>query len=252
MTWHLPIPKRLHLYWDSGPIDWLRWQTVVTFAKLNPDWSIIFHRPAKPYTGTRDWVTGENKYIYDGPDHFNPSLVQITGSIKFPTSLSPIHRSDLLRWKLLADEGGVWADMDIIWTKPMAAMECNHPDNKAKEYFCYFGKFNQHRIGLLMSAGKSDLFKAVYQDACTVSAFKEIDYQAIGSALLNWRQLPPSHFNISRETVYPLMPEQIFDYSGYLLDLPAKTIGVHWFAGHPLAAKYIQGKGTKCLINKLV
>ena len=60
--WHLDkIPKILHVYWGGSSLPKLRYLTIESFAKYNPDWEVRVYVPATPVEG-HSWSTFEQKY----------------------------------------------------------------------------------------------------------------------------------------------------------------------------------------------
>ena len=57
MEWQLNIPKIFHVYWGGGVMPYIRFLTVKSFMKYNPDWEIMFWYPKYPSTHVT-WPTG--------------------------------------------------------------------------------------------------------------------------------------------------------------------------------------------------
>lgn len=89
----MPIPKIVHLTWKdkSIPEKWKR--CVASWKKTNPDWEI------------RLWTDADNRAYIQGnyPDFLGT----------FDGYIYPIQRADAIRYFLLRDFGGIYADMDI-------------------------------------------------------------------------------------------------------------------------------------------
>ena len=79
------IPKRAFFYWGGKPLPWIRQQSIQSFRELNPDWKV--------------------SVVADDP--------------LFPGD-TVIKRSDIYRYRELADRGGAYFDSDIYFTRPMA------------------------------------------------------------------------------------------------------------------------------------
>lgn len=166
--------------------------------------------------------------------------------------MSDVHRSDILRWRLLSTVGGVWSDMDILFTKPMDKLSCNVEANRpARTYLCWWGAITPHRIGFLMSTPSNPFFMAIHDMA--LASIHPGGYQSGGSELLNMLGISDGNgvVNMERDTVYPLHAEQIFDFSSTRYEFKRSTVGVHWYAGHPLAARYMMDNKPRCIIDKL-
>jgi hypothetical protein len=117
------IPKKLHLYWGRNePLSFMRYMTAASFAHHNPGWQVIVHYPEQP-NKTVPWHSHEHKSCRAAwPDWFD-KLSDIPGvELRFIAGQSDrpeVLRSDLLRWKLLAEEGGFWSDFDILFRAPL-------------------------------------------------------------------------------------------------------------------------------------
>ena len=68
--WHLKeIPKILHVYF-GGPVAYLRYLTIYSFRKQNPDWEIKFYYPKRVYK-KNTWLSNEQEYIFKSKNYFN-------------------------------------------------------------------------------------------------------------------------------------------------------------------------------------
>ena len=128
MTWNLTkIPKVAHFFWDGKPLSFLRWASINSFSVLNPEWTLVFHMTKDDVKA--QWLSHENKQTNcaDYRDWLSklPNL-EIVEEDAF-AGMHGVHQSDLLRTKYLSDDGGLWSDADIIYHKPMSALECNLP-----------------------------------------------------------------------------------------------------------------------------
>jgi hypothetical protein len=82
------IPKRALYYWEGEPMSWLRQQSIATFAKLNPGWSI---------------------------ERIVPTGCPVDGDSR----LARVLRSDWGRYKALSEGGGLYFDTDIVFCRPI-------------------------------------------------------------------------------------------------------------------------------------
>lgn len=89
----MPIPKIVHLTWKNKTIP-ERWKKCVTsWKRTNPDWEV------------RLWTDEDNRrYI---ATHY-PDFLKTFDAYPYP-----IQRADAIRYFLLRDFGGIYADMDI-------------------------------------------------------------------------------------------------------------------------------------------
>jgi hypothetical protein len=128
------IPKRMTFFWAGKTISWLRYMTLYSFVKLNPDWDVhLVTSNAK--VKDKEWechneqdfmtkVEDKNDYYY----LIKKLKITITNwkmeypfqkRIKTWNDISPPHKCDFLEWKTLSNEGGYFSDMDILYLRPM-------------------------------------------------------------------------------------------------------------------------------------
>jgi mannosyltransferase OCH1-like enzyme len=137
--WHLNrIPKTVHFYWGGSKLSYLRFLSVESFQRHNPDWAIEVHVPAIPSNAAPAWDTFQQKNVNIEHDYFS-ELSGIDGvtivehdfsDYDFDNNAHEVHKSDFLRWRLLSTEGGVWSDIDILYVKPMNSLV----ENVEEEY----------------------------------------------------------------------------------------------------------------------
>ena len=247
------IPQICHYYWGRDkPLSWLRWLTVKTFAMLNPDWRVIVWSPRNAGSPP-PWKTKEHvHYTWEGEDWLK-RISEAGANVEareapigdFP-ALSEVHRSDLLRWRLLHTMGGFWSDIDIIYFRPMTELQA---DMTADALLCW-GETDELKdwqaIGFLAGAPGCKLFKEMEQVGLALTKTPNLGYQDLGTHLLNRFALPGATEaagsrigQISQYAVYPF--KTVKGQMGVLwnrhqeLDLRESTIGVHWFAAQRLS-----------------
>tara|TARA_Y100000593_G_scaffold95015_1_gene198298 strand:- start:41214 stop:42098 length:885 start_codon:yes stop_codon:yes gene_type:complete len=258
-SWKLEnIPEILHLYWGGKKdFSFLRYMTILSFHKLNPNWEIRIHIPADTNdTLNPKWSTGEHGLSFSGENYYgdmleycdkydNINIFEFELDLNdIELNLTTVQKSDIYRWYLLADIGGVWSDFDIIYTKPMNEIYLNTYQNRnIKSVICDCFQTNterylvqSHAIGFLMSSGNNQLFWDIYNDSMgTVNS----NYQSAGADLLNVsykylliRDVYDGVVNLDTDTVYPYdwrLIHQLFEpFDGFI---PKNTIGIHWYAG---------------------
>jgi hypothetical protein len=251
--WHLKqIPKIAHFYWGGGNMAYLRYLTVASFMRHNPTWDVFFYVPQYP-ASLHSWISPEQKYADCYQDCAD--LIKGTGatikkidfnSMGFSNTASEVHKSDFLRWNLLNIPGGIWSDMDIIFTRPMDDLCFNKEGFSDINAVVCIGAYG-HSIGFLMGGIGNSCFNTIYQ--ASLRAYNEKSYQCMGSLLCN--SLFPNiasaktggtvPYNLPMDVVYS------YDFNSYkeLFEaMPAKrftnnTIGVHWYGGSDRAGRYL-------------
>ena len=246
------IPKILHLYWGKNkPLSWLRYMTVKSFSILNPDWEINVWYPQLP-NDIITWQTNEQKLNLIKDDWFD-ELEKVGKNVRlkeapindFPL-LSEVHRSDLLRWRLLHTIGGFWSDFDILYFKSMDILKMDYN----KEALLCWGEIEDLKtwqaIGFLAGKEGSDLFFQMEKLGLLLATAPNLSYQDLGTDLLNRfiKAGQKSIYNIGQipqHSVYPFsslrsQKDSIWNNFKYL-DVKENTVGLHWFAGQKLSAK---------------
>ena len=242
MEWELNVPKILHVYWGGKKLSYLRYLTVLTFIKLNPDWDVRFYYPTIPTTHI-PWRTGEQNLPEPQTD-FTSELMNLPitktainfRDYGFKNELSEVHKSDVIRLHLLSTVGGLWSDMDIFYFKPISLFHLNSEKYKNIETF-YCNHDYGHSIGFLMSTPGNKFFESLLNISKSLPPLKE--YQTFGATMYNThfraegtiQQITPA-MNMSMEVVYS---HRAGDTNELLSTNPPKfkkeSIGIHWYAG---------------------
>lgn len=248
------IPRVAHFYWGQDDLPFLRFLTLWSFANLNPDWTLVLHEPETFTDLERTWETPEHRGTGRSVRNYRPFLSAIHNlsvvrhsDRRFPEGLSHVHRSDLLRWELLATEGGVWSDMDIAWGKPLEQV----PDvATSRAFVCFWPQAGawSHSIGFLGSEPGAHPYAEAWALAREhVTALAGRHYQTLGSQLMMRvcpidRPLPEGTTNLSRHVVYPYTWVSIREWiaSAKQVSFRPETVGVHWYAGDPVATHYVR------------
>lgn len=227
------IPKIIHFYWDGSLQSYLQHLTVVSFKKHNPDWEVNLFMPKSLSKTAASWVTNEQRDRYTGEDYLEETKKLCTVRlVDFEDNLHEIHRSDLIRWKVLYEYGGVWSDMDILYIKPVV---------KVKTTAIVFDG-EHHIIGFYITKPRQPIFKTIYSEATELAKQYPKKYQALGSTLLNriYSNVETLDVtNLPMDIVYPYNEHSIEDLFFKDQDKTTpNTIGIHWYNGSPTAKKY--------------
>jgi hypothetical protein len=203
------------------------------------------------------WGSGELTYEVSCDNYFDElkklpiTMTEVDfDDYGFDNNMSEVHKSDFLRLHLMATYGGVWSDMDIFYFKPITNLAVNNIQNKDKETFvcyCYY----KHSIGFFMGTPGNAFYKTMRSHSIKESK----EYYPMGSPFQHMASdLWNKHFHIL-ETIDNISPVANIDmdavYSIDASDIPAiydgspprftsKSIGIHWYAGHPLSGKFLQ------------
>jgi len=255
--WHLTqIPKTAHFYWGGTKLSYLRFLSVKSFQRYNPDWTIKIHVPAFLSNATPAWDTFQQKNINIKHDYFD-KLTDIKGvtivkhdfsDYDFDNNAHEVHKSDFLRWHLLAKHGGLWSDIDILYTASMSWLAENTDSNHAVDTaLCPLKPPHKHTVGFMLSSQGNNFFQ--YIGKLAQDAYNPATYQCMGSDLINDQFKTFDSFSetfanhkfvfLNKNCVYPVTSKNInYFYRAVDLDVRKKinhknVVGYHWFAGHP-------------------
>lgn len=270
------IPKIAHFFWEGEQVSYLRYATIITFMHQNPDWQVRFYYP-KGECRNYNWNTFEQKYPFIGDDYYNkikelPIKFQEIDFEPWGFKNNEIHgvlKSDILRLYLLSTVGGLWCDLDIFFFKPITALPFNNEENKDTDTVFCISPYG-HSIGFLMASTNNLAYKTLWKEALKVKDFS--NYQNFGSILYN-RVFPTiesvkvkipelNPANLPMDIVYAynaMMIKEIYSISNINnTKFTVNSIGIHWYAGHPLTGDYlnITAGGVQnypqCIMSKII
>ena len=253
--WHLTqIPKVAHFYWGGGPLSYLRFLSVKSFKKQNPDWQIKFHRPITDSQAPADWDNNIKQDFRDQITMLDVNVVEHNfDQYEFDNRAHEVHKSDFLRWRLLATEGGLWSDIDIFYVNPMECLEENTPHHaNINVALCPLKPPHKHTVGFMLASEHNDFYK--YMSKVALTNYHKDVYQCMGSDLLNaglkhfevfGQQFPANQFVfLNKKSVYVITSKTIDQfYQPTGTDSNKKfnstpIIGYHWFGGHPQSQQF--------------
>lgn len=225
----------MHFFWADSPMSWLRYMTLKTFRDFNPDVPMVLH--TTPLTMRATWATSEDDENYTGQD-WRPEIEALgVTSVPYtpPQPLPPQMACDLCRWDVLA-AGGMFADMDIIWTRPLPEIEgdgvsCENGmlrmgliSGQAGGFFTRVRDLAHQRINLdaYQSVGTAVMYEIAFGHS--LNRFKEARGRDTIAAL--------GLQNIPMEYVHPLTQYEMEDGA-----CPSEAYGLHWYGGLAYSAE---------------
>ena len=235
-------------------MSWLRYMTLYSFRKLNPDWEMELH---VSHIDMKDkyWHTHEAQdfHTYKGKNYL-PEAEKLGVKMKecpvFVKGAGPSHNSNFFKWNELATNGGIYSDMDILFVKPIE--EYYNKIQNLQTGISYSTEIahrhhgGYYSIGFMFSSGANKFFKDVFNHAVTL--YNPDRYQGAGVEPLymmlekNNLGMRPYHSDlcyIPMNLVYPWRHYQQDDFFNHChTTLPEETIGIHWYAGHPMAQEF--------------
>jgi len=257
------IPKILHTYWDGSNMSQLQMFTVTTFHRQNPDWEINVYTAKQDYTGRAQYIPD-----YKGQNYFD--LVKQLAYVNIVTvdlddygilhNLHGILRSDIFRYHVLYNIGGVWSDFDVIWLKPMEHFNNikYHGEASIKEANAIVsfmkGTYGGHSIGIMIHA-KHDPYVLSLIEA-TKKIKPPYTHEVFGGDMIN--KYYPTLTSLSNygnvigarfETYYPynIHPPNVTIqklYSGVDLNcINNNVMCVHWYNGRKESKHYVNNNG---------
>jgi hypothetical protein len=253
--WYLnKIPKVAHFYWGGGPLSWLRFLSVQSFKKQNPDWQVKVHQPITDSQAPGSWANNIKQDFRKQLTTLDVAVVEHDfDRYGFDNQAHEVHKSDFLRWQLLASQGGVWSDIDIFYIKPMESLAENNLQHANIDVaLCPLKPPHKHTVGFMLASKDTSFYK--YMSQVSLANYNPDVYQCMGSDLINGRfedfesfgqQFPDNQFVfLNKKSVYVIASKTIDQF--YQSVDPAlnkkfnnsQVIGYHWFGGHPQSQEF--------------
>lgn len=253
------------MYWDRSPMSILQALTAVSFNRYNPDWEINVYVPKQSYTGNSKYIPN-----YVGKDYFYlveqikaVNIVEVNlNDYSIDTGLHNILRSDILRYHLLYDVGGVWSDFDVIWLKPMEHFRNieyygDTPINEVSTIVSLIKeKGGGHSIGIMVHSKHDQYALALIN--LTKQVKPPYGHETFGSVMIS--SVYPTLdslagfenlIGVKHETYYPYdihPPNPTFNKLYLENDLSYinnNVMCLHWYNGKELSKQYVNGNGFK-------
>jgi len=264
------IPKRMFFYWSGEKLSWMRYMTLFSFKKMNPDWDIILYHSDNKHI-SKEWIGPEQQdfsnYIGDDYlDHVKDLGITIINfeDIDIPDNLrekfkniSPVHKSDMFRYYDLYKNGGFYSDMDILYFRPF-----DNEYNKIIENDYDTILYQQHNyvaIGFLGSKEGNNFYKKLYKSIFNIDGSNNYQsygvdaiYSMFGKNRSNANIFPDlqqnfpflKHYSIPTSLVYHYDWSRIIDNyrTGFDIgDFSEESIGYHWYGGHAASQEVNNG-----------
>lgn len=250
------VPKKVFFYWGNDTMSWLRYMTLYSFRKFNPDWEIELH-VSDIEIKNKYWRGPENQdfHCYSGKNWLSEVEklgVEIKECPVFVDGAGPSHNSNFFKWNELATNGGIYSDMDILFIKPVEEYyEHIKHFQTGLSYSTSRNSYPKHggyySIGFMFSSGNNKFFSDVFESALknyTLSRYQGAGvaplYKMLGNKSGINKYRDGLHF-IPMKTVYPYGSKQV-DHLFKKLQTQSvhreQTFGIHWYAGSPVAQKF--------------
>ena len=233
--------------------------TVESFHKLNPDWKIYVYIPLQKYTKNAQYIPN-----YTGKDYFH--LIKEMDFVNIVTvdlneyiinvDLHNILRSDILRYNLLYNYGGVWSDFDVIWIKPMIYMNNveyigSTPMQDVNSIVSFRNDINgYHSIGIMVHCKHDEYVLSLIKQTQLIGP--PYQHQSFGSTMIN--KMYPTFESLGKfKNIIGAKYETYYSYNLENIDtlynkndlscINNNVMCVHWYNGHKLSKQYTNNNG---------
>ena len=247
------IPRIVFTYWEGDQLSELHYYTIYSLHKHNPDLDIIIYTSMNPMNILVQWNTPEqtvriiktitlNDILNINRDKIKLVAIDFETTYNINNSISCVYKADFTRIAKLYEHGGIWFDMDILFTKPLPEyLFINNAD------MLLFRYGNVIPTGFIGGVPKSFMLTILYNNVKHMTQSGQLEhYQSIGPFLWEtvYRAIDKQGLVIlPTACVYPFIWNRIdalFNPTDISV-IPEGTFGIHWYNG---------GVSTKNFINK--
>lgn len=244
--------KEIYFYWGNNTMSYMRYMTLHSFCKLNPDWyvNLIVNDSEQLRVDT---IEKQDKTEFKGVDYyplikslnintidFENKMINLDNSVV--DKMSDVHIKDILNWKILSEWGGLVADMDILFIKPIGTL-INNDTDIGLICFDNYPKPNYIPVSFMYSSGNSDFFKKTYNRA--LSNYMPNVYESCGTLCIEECSLKEIFKNYPNNVIQRLPDASVFPFVGYEWNdgiqklyqgdfrslMHPDAVGIHWYAG---------------------
>lgn len=263
------IPKRMFFFYSGASLSWMRYMTMYSFKKMNPNWEVMLYYEDKNVVSF-NWGHNTQDFDYEPSKKNYVSLLKDVGvEVKTPvweekyrtrvSKLNSIHQSDLYRLIELSTYGGFYCDTDVLFFRSMDDLY-NKVNGKYDTLFHEYpsnDNTNQYWLttGFLASCANNEFFKDAFE--LGMNQYKNDNYQSCGAHLI-YRLLGVEKFTrvedklkeIYCDNLFYNMPTDIVYFYDWVQVkkswdvgvgsrvFPKEAISYHWFGGTGESQKY--------------
>jgi len=263
---------KVFTYWEGEDFSPLHYYTILSLHKYNPNINITIYTTKYPTEKLVSWNSGEhsvritNKMNFKDVLRINPDRITIK-EIDFEeeyglnNDISCVFKADFTRIVKLYEHGGMWFDMDILFTKPIPSYMFDLTGTKE---MCYFTYCEAIPTGLISCKSQSTYISIIYNKAQQLIPIlnrkNNENYQIIGPSL--WKETFLSNQGSIKSTlslidttdIYPILYfyiNQLYS-SESNATIPENTWGIHWYNGHTLSKQFINNFNPQNLGDSLI
>jgi len=255
------MKKDIYFYWGNDTMSYMRYMTLYSFQFYNPTWTIHLIKNNQDSTRIlKGTIEKQDKTEYTGKDYsylldnldvhiieFNNNMIGLDNSIV--AAMSDVHIKDILNWKLLTEQGGVVADMDILFTAPIGK---SIRSDAHLGLVCFDGNPQKDYIpvSFMYSSGNNRFFNKIYKNA--LNNYKPNVYESCGNMCIYEKNLNRISDVYPNLIIQKLHDSIVFPFVAYqwhqgikmlyeadnteLLD--RNSVGIHWYGGTPQSQAY--------------
>lgn len=244
------VPKVVSFFWGSSRLSWLRYMTLYSFRKYNPDWEMRLYTSDLDARVDKTWDSEHKQdfFIYNGKDYIDKVSELDINIIPWNVSvcLTPSQRSNFFKWSLLSDIGGVYSDMDIIFIRSIDGLYDKFVKMNGDVALTHNGSY--FSIGFMISSPNNVVFKEIYKN--TVKEFNPKQYQGAGVIPIykRWKNYQQMIKEFPDKVFYNIPWQKFYIFSfeerdeifrqDHFKSLQLNSLGLHWFAGDKCAQDY--------------
>ncbi len=247
------LPKNIYFYWGNKTMSFLRFMSLYSFKKFNPDWKVtLIKRKNQKIPKDHGWEERSDSLYFKGEDcsdlihNLDIDIKYLEG--EYPEiaklDLEENHISDLLLFKILGEEGGIVSDTDILYYKQIDYKKIKDIDVGIISFKDYPGKAY---IPLSFMLGKPNKFFKQMYDKLKKKMNVEI-WDNSPSLMDSFKQIKNKFkdLNIIRlpsHLVFPFSEEEEPNACLRLMfekeaQIPKDSIGTHWYGANPNSQRF--------------
>lgn len=248
------IPKRAYFYLGYEKLSWLRYLTIYSFIKQNPDWKVVVCRSLDTiYKGPNTWNTPEQTEKYNGKCYWSelkkyfPKTISYTHidfkGLGFENDMPEVYKADIWRNYAINFFGGYVLATDVLWKKPLEVLD------EYDTVVCYNTEKSYYSLGIIGGEQGNSFYGSLFEKCKNKYNYGgyNTSYQSFGSELINGKSLDDlkdmfpdcNFFNHPFNWLYEFDSTRIPEiYSDSKLKLCPEAIGLHWYGGHKTSGTF--------------
>lgn len=248
------FPKNIYFYWGNKTMSFLRYMSLYSFKKFNPNWNIILIKRRNSIIPKEyGWEERLDSLYFKGEDCSN-LLDDLDITIKYleeeypeiaELDIQENHISDVILWKILSEDGGIVSDTDVLFYKPIDYEKIKDVD---VGLISFQGYPRKDYIPLSFMIGKPNrFFRQMYQKSKNEINTEIWDNSP--SLMDSFKQIKNifNNLNIVRLPSHLVFPfsetkKEPQEYFKMMFEketkIPKDSIGMHWYGANPNSQRF--------------